>query len=240
MGESNPVISLQNIGYSWTSTQETVIDISEFELNPGEKIFLHGSSGSGKSTLLNIIAAVIKPQTGRVWVNNVDLNTLSGAKADRFRADNIGLVFQQFNLLPFLSVIDNVMLPCRFSELRRENASANGHSLKEEAERLLQAMNLPSSISVARSAMLLSVGQQQRVAAARALMGMPSLIIADEPTSSLDADSREAFINLLFKEVATAGASLLFVSHDSGLRTMFDRSVAMADLNRVVTALEQA
>ncbi|NND89630.1 MAG: ATP-binding cassette domain-containing protein, partial [Granulosicoccus sp.] len=181
--------------------------------------------------LLSIIAAVLKPQTGAVRVNGIDLQGLTGASADRFRADHIGMVFQQFNLLPFLSVLENVQLPCRFSSRRREQALAQGHSLSQEAIRLLQAMHLPVEFHSYRSAMQLSVGQQQRVAVARALMGRPSLVIADEPTSSLDADARSAFLELLFSELADSGASLLFVSHDTSLQSQFDRSLALADIN---------
>ena len=239
MTQTDKVVALQGTRFCWPGSTQPVIDIDQLTLLRGERIFLHGPSGSGKSTLLSIIAAVLKAQSGSVHVNGVDLNTLNGAATDRFRADNIGLVFQQFNLLPFLSVMENVKLPCRFSAVRRERAEAQGNHLDQEAKRLLHAMQLPEDLQSSRSAMQLSVGQQQRVAVARALMGRPPLIIADEPTSSLDADARSAFMTLLFDELDDSGASLLFVSHDTSLRSLFDKSLELASLNRVDGAVQQ-
>ena len=181
--------------------------------------------------MLSLIAAVLQPQSGSVLVDGVELYSLSGADTDRFRADHIGLVFQQFNLLPFLDIQENVELPCRFSTARRRRVREQGTSLHDESKRLLQAMRLPKKLLSSRTAMQLSVGQQQRVAVARALMGRPPLIIADEPTSSLDADARGAFLKLLFSEIAESAATLLFVSHDVTLQSYFDRSLALEDLN---------
>lgn len=231
MAEVDAIVELTGVRFSWPGTAQPVLQIDELMLGKGERVFLYGPSGSGKSTLLSIIAAVIKPQSGTVRVGGVDLCTLAGAATDRFRADHIGLIFQQFNLLPFLSVLENVQLPCRFSTARRTRAVEKGNSLEQEAARLLRSMQLPENLHASRSAMHLSVGQQQRVAVARALMGRPSLVIADEPTSSLDTDARDAFLELLFAELADTGASLLFVSHDESLRSRFDRSLALADLN---------
>lgn len=228
----NVVLSLRNIQYSWSALEPPVLDIGELTVAQGERIFLHGPSGSGKTTLLNVIAAVLKPQAGSVEVDGVDLGKLSGSACDRFRADQIGLVFQQFNLLPFLSVADNVQLPCRFSPQRKKRALAEGRSLNEETERLLAKLRVPERLIHSRSVMHLSVGQQQRVAVARALIGSPSLIIADEPTSALDKQVRDAFLELLFQEVEEAASTLIFVSHDVSLSDKFDRIIDFPVLNR--------
>ncbi len=231
--KSNTMISLNNVQFSWPKQSEPVLAIESFYVERGERVFLRGPSGSGKTTLLSLITAILSPQRGTVAVDSIELRSLRGGQRDQFRVDHIGLVFQQFNLLPFLSIHDNVLLPCRFSKRRASRAMENGHDLESEADRLLNAMQLPPAEIKDRPVSELSVGQQQRVAVARALIGKPPLIIADEPTSALDSDTREAFIKLLFSEASSANCTLLFVSHDASLATHFDRSVDLADINRV-------
>lgn len=225
------IVDCSGLKFTWTGEDRPVIDIPALSMLRGERIFLHGPSGCGKTTLLSLLSAIMKPQAGALTVNGIDLMSLTGARGDKFRAGHLGLIFQQFNLLPFLGVLDNVTLPCRFSAERRVRATESGYALEEEAERLLISMGLERELFTSRSTMQLSVGQQQRVAAARALIGRPSLIIADEPTSALDTDSRSAFLELLFNEVGASGASLLFVSHDRSLAGAFDRSIDMQSLN---------
>jgi len=174
---------------------------------------------------------VQRASRGVVRLLGEDIGKLSSAKRDHFRVDHTGYIFQQFNLLPFLSVRENVELPCRFSKLRASRAAARHGSVAEAARQLLQHLGL-SADALDRRADTLSIGQQQRVAAARALIGQPELVIADEPTSALDADTREAFLGLLFAECRAAGASLLFVSHDQSLAPLFDRSLSLAQINR--------
>lgn len=231
--DSSPgkVVQLENTRFTWPDDSQPVIDIAHFSIDRGERVFLRGPSGSGKTTLLSLIAAVLTPQSGSVSVDGVALNTLRGGRRDQFRVDHIGLVFQQFNLLPFLSVRDNIQLPCRFSKRRRKQAGQAGFTLNEETDRLLMAMQLPPAEVQNKRVTDLSVGQQQRVAVARALIGRPAVIIADEPTSALDTDNRQAFLDLLFSEVSAAGSSLLFVSHDSSLAGKFDRSVDLQVIN---------
>lgn len=233
MSSAEHVVSLSDVRFSWASQapSQLTLDIESFNLCRGERLFLYGPSGSGKSTLLSVIAAILKPQTGTIRVNGTDMQQLSGVASDQFRADNIGLVFQQFNLLPFMSVVDNVTLPCRFSSRKRNAVLSGGGSLRSEAIRLLSAMQLPDSLFNSRKTMQLSVGQQQRVAVARALMGQPPLLIADEPTSSLDTQARVAFLDLLFAELDRSQSSLLFVSHDESLKHLFDRSISLAEIN---------
>ena len=198
----------------------------------GERVFIEGASGSGKSTLLCLLAGVVTPQQGEIWVLGQRIDRLGGARRDRFRSDHIGFIFQLFNLIPYLSVLENVTLPCRFSPMRRAAALNNGSSLEAAALRLLSHLDLDQGL-MARPVTELSVGQQQRVAAARALMGRPEILIADEPTSSLDADRRAAFLELLFRECEAAGTTLVFVSHDVTLERFFDRTIALTEINRV-------
>lgn len=225
------IVRLEDVRFSWPGDPKPVLSISEFGINKGEHVFLKGPSGSGKTTLLSLIAAVLAPQTGDIIVDDVDLNTLRGGKRDQFRVDRIGLVFQQFNLLPFLSVHDNIRLPCRFSRVRRDRAGREGQTLTDEADRLLRAMQLSPSEIKNKPVSNLSVGQQQRVAVARALIGRPPLIIADEPTSALDSDTRQAFLELLFAEIEASNCTLLFVSHDATLASAFSRRLDLREIN---------
>ncbi len=225
------VLSLTDLQFAWPQ-QALLLDIPQFELQRGERLFLKGPSGSGKTTLLGLLGGIQLPQQGQLTLHGTALSQLKPAARDHFRADHIGYIFQQFNLLPFLDVIGNVLLPCRFSQRRAARASQRHGSLENAAVHLLNHLGLPSELHT-RRADALSIGQQQRVAAARALIGSPELIIADEPTSALDYDSREAFIRLLFNECEEAGASLMFVSHDQSLAPLFDRVVDLQQLNRV-------
>jgi len=232
MSESTKeIVQLENVQFHWPADTTPVLSIDEFSINRADRVFLQGPSGSGKTTLLSIIAAVLQPQSGTAIVDGVALESLRGGQRDQFRVDRIGLVFQQFNLLPFLSVRDNIQLPCKFSKQRRVRACEAGVTLNDEADRLLRAMQLSPTDIQNKPVTNLSVGQQQRVAVARALIGRPPLIIADEPTSALDSDTRQAFLELLFAEVEAAGCTLLFVSHDASLASAFDRRIDLREIN---------
>ena len=226
-------VQLTDILYRWRKGRAVVIDIPDFSVASGEKLFISGPSGSGKTTLLNLLGGVAVPERGEVTVLGDRLDRMPARRRDTFRADRIGFVFQQYNLVPYLSVIDNVLLPCRFSERRRERAADVSNDAACAARRLLDRMNLPVDELIARSVTELSAGQQQRVAAARALIGRPDLVIADEPTSSLDEGVRRAFLELLFAEVNESDQTLIFVSHDGRLADAFDRAVTLEDVNRV-------
>lgn len=229
-----PALHVRGLAFAWRGG-ERLLDIDELRVAAGERVFLHGASGSGKSTLLGLLGGVLAPEAGRVDVLGTDLAGLRASARDRFRADHVGFVFQQFNLLPFLSVRENVLLPLRFSARRRRTV-ARRIEVGAEAARLLHALGLDPVRCGRLPAGSLSVGQQQRVAAARALIGEPELLIADEPTSALDADARRAFLHLLSRECGRAGTTVLFVSHDRGLAPLFDRAVALADINRAAGA----
>ena len=235
--ESTPlrvVLSAESLRFSWPGSATPCIDIEAFRITAGESGFLHGPSGCGKSTLLSLLAGVLVADEGRVCLLGHDWSKLSGAARDRCRVAHVGYIFQQFNLLPYLSVVDNVLLPCRFSARRREQASRQ-RGAREEAEHLLDQMGLDRKLWQ-RQAMQLSVGQQQRVAAARALIGQPGVVIADEPTSALDEDRREAFLDVLLTACAENDSALVFVSHDQRIAQRFTRHVLLPEINRASSA----
>ena len=223
-------VALENVRFSYNGSRP-VVDIPALSISAGERVFLYGPSGSGKTTLLSLIAGVLAPQDGKVSVLDSDLTRLPSARRDAFRGSHIGYIFQLFNLIPYLGVFDNLALPCRLHEARR--ARLGSMDLHEAVRRL--AGHLGIEPLLAESVLNLSVGQQQRVAAARALIGAPELVLADEPTSALDSDHRERFIELLFETSREAGSTLVFVSHDRSLMPLFDRTISLPELNRAVS-----
>ena len=232
------MISIDSLRFAWPRATADSLVIDALHIDAGSTVFVHGPSGCGKSTLLGLLAGVLVPGSGRVSLLGTDWSSLSGARRDAYRADHVGYIFQQFNLLPYLSLVDNVLLPCRFSKLRRQRADQRAGSARAEAQSLLQRVGLPQSLWQ-REASALSVGQQQRVAAARALIGRPEVVIADEPTSAQDADLRDGFMDLLLGECADSRSTLVFVSHDQRLATRFDRQVSLPSLNRAVAFGEE-
>ena len=229
------MIELRDVRYAWPGSITDGLAIDALSVAAGRTLFLHGPSGGGKSTLLGLLAGVLLPRSGSVSLLGTRWSDLSGARRDAFRADHVGYIFQQFNLLPYLSVLDNVLLPCRFSALRRERATLDAGSPAASAQQLLQRVGLAPALW-ARPAAQLSVGQQQRVAAARALIGRPEVLIADEPTSALDADRREDFMALLLEACRAAGSTLVFVSHDERLAARFDERLSLATVNHAAPA----
>ena len=224
-------LRIDRLAFAWAKpdARAWTLRLPHLTLPVGTRAFLHGPSGSGKSTLLGLIGGVLLPNTGRVQVLGRDLAALSTAARDRFRADHLGIIFQQFNLLPYLSVLDNALLPCRFSARRRARIAGRGCKPRHEAQRLLRRLDL-SADHWMRPVAQLSIGQQQRVAAARALLGNPALILADEPTAALDVDRQQAFLDLLLTECQRSHAALLFVSHDLRLADRFDRVWSLPQL----------
>jgi putative ABC transport system ATP-binding protein len=225
------MIEIHDLRFAWPGAAADCLAVDELTIASGERVFLYGPSGGGKSTLLGLLAGVLVPRQGRVSLQGTDWSSLSGAHRDAWRADHVGYIFQQFNLLPYLSATDNVLLPCRFSGKRRARAASEGGSPRAAAQSLLERVGLEPALRT-RAASMLSVGQQQRVAAARALIGHPEVVIADEPTSALDAPLRDAFMDLLLGQCAAAGSTLVFVSHDERLAARFDRVVPLAGINR--------
>ncbi|SIS97891.1 ABC transporter ATP-binding protein [Neptunomonas antarctica] len=223
-------VTLDQVKFAW-KPGAPVIDIPKCEIQSGEHIFIQGPSGSGKSTLLNLLTGLLLPQSGEIKIAGCSITSLSPSERDRFRADHVGFIFQMFNLLPYLSLRDNVMLACRFSTLRKQRAIAQAGSVAQAADQLLIELGLEKQLSKRLPVAELSVGQQQRVAVARALIGSPDVLIADEPTSALDRTTRDTFIQLLLKEVSQRNSTLLLVSHDDTLSPFFDRTLSLHQIN---------
>jgi putative ABC transport system ATP-binding protein len=226
------VLQIEGLRYTWPGAAAPTLDIPQLHIAGGRAVFLHGPSGCGKSTLLSLLAGVLVAGPGQVRLAGQDWAALSPSRRDARRADDLGVIFQQFNLLPYLSVLDNVLLPTRFSVARARRCEGGAAAA---AQRLLQHMALAPALW-SRRADALSVGQQQRVAAARALIGAPSLVIADEPTSALDATLRDSFMALLMAECRAAGSTLVFVSHDERLAGQFDERLSLPAINRALQA----
>ena len=221
------IIKIDSVRFYWSKKSSFKIFVANFEIYKGEKVLLVGDSGSGKTTLLSLICGFLNPLSGSISINGSTINKLSSKTKDEHRADNIGIIFQQFNLLPYANVIDNIVLPLYFSKVR----SANVTNQRESALNLCKQLRLPDDIDQYKASSL-SVGQQQRVAVARALIGNPSLVIADEPTSSLDTDAQQIFLDLMFEQISNNKSTLLMVSHDRSLAERFDRLI---DINEVLT-----
>ncbi len=217
----NPIVRVSELAYAWPGAGGFSLDVKAFSLPARRCVLLLGPSGSGKSTFLSLLCGILAPASGRIEILDKDLSKLSPSGRDAFRAEHIGVIFQMFNLLPYASVLDNVVLPLSFAPRRRDRVARAGGPAKE-AMRLLSRLGLPEELAHGRSVSNLSVGQQQRVAAARALIGAPELIVADEPTSALDRDRQAAFLDLLFEQVREAGTTLIMVSHDETLASRFD------------------
>lgn len=221
-----PAIELKNLRHQWPG-QAFCLQIPALTLAVGQHLFIRGASGSGKTTLLNLLCGVLSIQQGEIRLAGELLQPNSAAKRDQLRARRIGVVFQQLNLIPYLSVLDNVLLGQAFSGKPADTA---------RAKQLLQALQFPQELWQ-QAAAALSVGQQQRVAIARALLGKPTLLIADEPTSALDADNRDAFMRVLLQEANAAGSTVIFVSHDQALAGYFQHQLDMGRLSDGVVAV---
>ena len=217
-------IEVNDLSFDYTSdAAHPVIQINQWQVAMGKRIFLHGRSGSGKSTLLNLLCGTLSPQSGNIQLIGQPFSALSSRKRDKFRAKHIGVVFQQFNLIPYLTVMDNIMVALHFAGSKKNLA-------QEQIESVFAQLHLDLGL-LNRRADQLSVGQQQRVSIARSLINHPEIIIADEPTSALDADAQSGFMDLLIECTEKAGSTLLFVSHDHRLATFFEQQLEITDLN---------
>ncbi|MDR3606273.1 MAG: ABC transporter ATP-binding protein [Oligoflexia bacterium] len=205
-----------------------VLDIQSLDIKKGEKVFIYGPSGSGKTTLLGLLAGVLAAKEGSIRLLGKDLVKMTAHERDEFRGNHMGYIFQMFNLIPYLSVLDNITLSCELNRTRKGRIP-NGE-LKKSATSIAQELGIAEYLD--KTITQLSVGQQQRVAVARAILGSPEIIIADEPTSALDYDHREKFLKLLFLECRKTQATVLFVSHDRQLEPLFDRCISLKEINR--------
>ena len=217
-------IKISNLQYVWPESNTPIIDIPALDIELRGSVFLQGASGSGKSTLLSLLAGTLKASSGTLQILGTDLTSLSSRRRDRFRAEHIGIVFQQFNLIPFLTVEGNLKLASRFV-----NQSVSGTEVR--AKQLLESLRLDSAI-LERRADRLSVGQQQRVAIARAFINQPEILLADEPTSALDTEARDLFMQLLMSVREATGCTLIFASHDSSLASFFETKIVLKEINR--------
>lgn len=220
-------LSLKNLEFKWEIKDKPLLSIDHLHIENNKSIFLKGNSGSGKSTLLSLLAGIIIPQSGHIEILGESFSKLDSKSRDKFRADHIGYIFQAFNLIPYLNVIENVTLPCYFSKLRAQKVGNSEIDYINEAKRLLKRVGLSDNQILSKKVNELSIGQQQRIAACRALIGGPELIIADEPTSSLDANAQFDFLNLLTEECTANKATLIFVSHDDRLASKFDQKLTL-------------
>jgi putative ABC transport system ATP-binding protein len=221
-------VELNEVKFAYTPSVP-VLDIPALSIKRGDKAFVFGPSGSGKTTLLGLLAGILPANAGSVRVLGQELTRMSGAARDAFRGAHIGYIFQMFNLIPYLNVIENIMLPCQVNKQQRQRLGAV--PVLTAAQQLADRLGIGDLTT--SSVLTLSVGQQQRVAVARALLGAPEIIIADEPTSSLDTDHREQFLTLLFESCERTGATLIFVSHDRGLMPLFDQNIALTEINTI-------
>lgn len=220
-------IHLKNIIFSYPNTNHMpVLKFTDWSVAEQEKVFIQGSSGSGKSTLLNILSGLLLPNQGEVSVLGERLDIMKSSMRDKFRAEHIGYVFQQFNLIPYLDAFENIKLVRQFSKIK-----TNSKHLHNEIEELLAKLNIDKK-DWYKPAEKLSIGQQQRIAIARAVINKPKLLIVDEPTSSLDQENRDGFMSLLMTLVNEHNITLIFVSHDMSLSNYFKRIDRFSDINR--------
>jgi len=220
-------VNISDLSFMWkkntatatdlTNTVTPTLTIPHWSIKKGERVFLQGHSGSGKTTLLNILAGILVADSGKVAILGTDICQLTQSQRDRYRARHLGIIFQQFNLIPYLSIIDNIRLSHTFISVNKTSTNHDEHLLS-----LCDSLGLDSGL-FKQQANQLSVGQQQRVAIARALYHQPDIIIADEPTSALDSHHRDEFIQLLLQHSQKNNSTVIFVSHDNALANSFDR-----------------
>lgn len=215
------IFEIKDLKFKYSTSETLVLDLPQLNIKQGQSVFLYGPSGSGKSTLLEILAAVAQPQSGQIKILNQDITSFSNAEKDQFRSKHIGYIFQQFNLVPYLSVEENINLSFLFN---KKDKSEKIYS------RLVSELNIKNIQH--KKVNQLSIGQQQRVAAARALVFQPEIILADEPTSALDSDRRENFIKILFELATEQKSTLVFVSHDMTLKPMFNVALDLKVINK--------
>lgn len=191
--------------------------LDALQVEKGERVLITGPSGCGKTTLLNLLAGLLRPDAGSITVDGVRVDELSIAQADRYRGRHLGLVFQSFQLIPALSVLDNLLLGARYGR------KLPPHAARERAEALLAEVGLRERMRLSPGR--LSIGEQQRVAIARALINDPPVLLADEPTASLDARNSAIVLDLLFKLCSERQATLVVVSHHAHIADAFDRRI---------------
>lgn len=230
LSSSNILIEIRDLQFTYPGQTSPTLRVPEFSVIRGEELFLYGPSGTGKTTFLELLSGVLRPTQGTMKILGFDFSQMSDAERDAFRAEHMGYVFQSFNLIPYLSVQENIELPLHLSPARRARLGGVDNNM------VIRALcgNLGIGDLLGKNVAELSVGQQQRVAVARALLGKPDLILADEPTSALDADHREKFLKLMFELAELYGSTVVFVSHDRSIEKLFTRTISLDSINKVV------
>ena len=208
-----------------------VLRISELVINAGETVCIQGGNGSGKTTLLRTLMGLVRGNSGDVMVLGNDMRKIGTSSLERLRADSIGFVFQHYRLVPYLSAFDNILLPCYFSQKRRYEAERRSGTAAKDAIRLIRKLSLRDPSRLSKNAAQYSAGQQQRFAIARALIGKPEMVLADEPASAMDCKGKKAVYQLLQEECRASGATLICTTHDENGIDGFDRYVNMDTLN---------
>ena len=224
------LIQFKRTCFEYSLVSDFSFKLNQFVIKKGSHVFIEGPSGSGKTTFLNLIVGLLSPKAGSISVLGTDITGLSTSKLDRFRSDHFGIIFQLFNLLPYLSVIENISLPCLFSRSRKHKVLQHYQTLSDAARHFCVELDIDDRL-LASPVQQLSIGQQQRVAIARALIGQPEIIIADEPTSALDNARKAQFMTLLLRECEKYNLTLLFVSHDETLKSHFEHCYHLDQLN---------
>lgn len=227
MSTNNTVLRIQNLSFQFADASTPLFEINALNVTQGNHVFIQGDSGAGKTTFLNILAGIQPYSHGSIKILDQEIKELTATKMNQFRANHMGIIFQLFNLIPYLNITENTVLPTAFSATRKKKALANSNSLNQEAQRLLAALGLHNNDLQKLQTTQLSVGQQQRVSAARALLGQPEIIIADEPTSALDQKNTQRFMELLMKECDQNNSTLLFVSHNTALKSYFNHAITI-------------
>jgi putative ABC transport system ATP-binding protein len=223
---NKPLIDLNQMKFSYSSESSSqALNLPCWQVHERESVLLIGSSGSGKSTLLNVLSGLLCPDSGQVLVAGHALERLTARQRDTFRATQVGYVAQSFNLIPYLSAIDNIKLTNYFAQ------NSNADSKDCDIEPLLRELNITQA-QWHKQVNRLSIGQQQRVAIARAIINKPQLLIADEPTSALDQANRDQFMSILMTTADNHNMTLVFVSHDLSLKRHFQRVDSMSDINK--------
>jgi putative ABC transport system ATP-binding protein len=228
----NPIIGIKNIEFAYTGNQN-VLNIPQLNFQKNEKVFIYGPSGSGKSTLLNLLTGILIPQKGDISILDQNLSHMSAGKRDQWRGNHLGYIFQNFNLIPYLSVKENILLSTMTSKAKKAKVAG---SVDEKITKLAKHLKIDSFLN--QNVQALSIGQQQRVAVARALLGSPEIVIADEPTSSLDEEVTDRFMQLIIDEYNSNPFTLIFVSHDKRLAKFFDREISLPEINQVKSLQE--
>lgn len=221
------LIELKKVKFRYPGNSKLTLNIEDLTITKSEKIFIFGPSGTGKTTLLEVLSGVLVPEEGLVIISGTELRFLTDTQRDRFRSETMGFVFQGLNLLPYLNVQENIELPLKLRGIDPQRDS----EFQKLFNRLVECLGILEILQ--KSVTQISVGQQQRVAVARALLGKPQILFADEPTSSLDYDNREKFLKLLFELSNEIGTTVLFVSHDRSLQPLFDRTIDFMNLNYI-------